>query len=183
MLKANVAGKRTLVHKNQAKKWKCCRWRFATIQYLCCAYSMCCCVTVLMFGHISVVGRMKPKVKSRAALLSRQHWRRPDLVATGLETALLKYKWRLVTVLIDGALQQRRLKSMSATWSLETEGWGVMLVIPTPRTPQSLLINKWKRHCVSWEMEGRPLYTVSHQMIYIDQKNVHQNTKLILPYK
>lgn len=72
MLKAKVAGKRTLVHKNQAKKWKCCRWWFATIQYLCCAYSVCCCVTVLIFSHKSVVGRMKPKVKSRAALLSRQ---------------------------------------------------------------------------------------------------------------
>lgn len=67
-------------------------------------------VTVAMYSHVSVVVQMKPKVRHRQAFLSQPHWRCPDFVATELETAFLRYKWRLVTVLIDGALQQRRAK-------------------------------------------------------------------------
>lgn len=60
---------------------------------------------------------------SASLSVSRQHWQHQDFVPTELETAFLKYKWRLVTVLIDGALQQRGAKIDER--HMESEDWGL----------------------------------------------------------
>lgn len=89
---------------------------------------------------------------SASLSLSRPHWQHQDFMPTELETAFLKYKWRLVTVLIDGALQQRGAKIDER--HMESEDWRAeewcLWCLPS-WTPQSSLINKWRRQCISRE--------------------------------
>lgn len=85
--------------------------------------SLFCCDTAVIYSQVSVVGQMRPKARCRPAPLSRPHWQHQDFVPTELETAFLKYKWRLVTVLIDGALQQRGAKIDER--HMESGDWGL----------------------------------------------------------
>lgn len=68
------------------------------------------------------------------------HWQHPDFMATELETAFLKYKWRLVTVLIDGALLQQRAKinvchAESYDWGAEE--WCLWYLWSRPPPPRA----------------------------------------------
>lgn len=78
---------------------------------------------MVMYSYVPVIVQMRLKAEYRPASLSQTHWRHQDFVPTELETAFLKYKWRLVTVLIDDALQQRGAKIDER--HMESEDWGL----------------------------------------------------------
>lgn len=87
--------------------------------------------------------------QTESSMLLWSHWQYQDFVPTELETAFLKYKWRLVTVLIDGALQQCGAKidehRMESVCGLKTDACDVL----PSWTAQSALINKTRRRCIS----------------------------------